>query len=202
MTSRSWTLVHVGQRPPTVNAERRLHPQRRAEVVREWRAAFAWLAVAERIPRLAVVEIVSWPLHASRRSPQDVGACLPGTKAAVDGLIDAGVLVDDGPAVVRSLTFRPPVIDGRDGLVLDVIDVSSVERDKDRPGALQDGRGNRKRGGHALREDESRYFVPSVRALEVTRSEPEDEHGGHERTDRADSRGDEARRFHSAERTA
>jgi hypothetical protein len=42
---------------------------------------------------------------------------------AIDGLVDAGVLPDDDPTFVRSLTFHPPEIGGLDGLRLEIEEV-------------------------------------------------------------------------------
>lgn len=123
MTGRSWTLTFTGSRPWTVNGERKLSHFERAALVSEWRKAFAWLARERRIPALAAVRVRAHPLVANRRSLQDVGGCLPAVKAAVDGLVDAGVLADDGPAFLRELVFTGPVLGEVDGLVLVVEEV-------------------------------------------------------------------------------
>lgn len=39
----------------------------------------------------------------------DVAAHLPAAKAVIDGLIDAGLLPDDDPKHLHSITFLPPV---------------------------------------------------------------------------------------------
>ena len=52
------------------------------------------------------------------RSMPDVAACYPAVKAAIDGLVDAGVVPDDGPFNVMRITFRAPEIANRDGLRL------------------------------------------------------------------------------------
>jgi hypothetical protein len=57
-------------------------------------------------------------LVSNRRSPQDVGGCLPAVKAAVDGLVDAGVMSDDGPDQVRELVFTGAVLGDLDGLMV------------------------------------------------------------------------------------
>lgn len=118
MTARTWTLVDEGQRPLTVNAVARLHRQQWATHTRQVRETWAWLAVQARVPRLDRARIVATPLHANRRSPQDVAAAAPHVKAAVDGLVDAGVLDDDSPEFLVELAFRPPDICGADGLRL------------------------------------------------------------------------------------
>jgi hypothetical protein len=39
---------------------------------------------------------------------QDVAACVPAVKAAIDGLVDAGVFLDDSPAHVTAVVFKQP----------------------------------------------------------------------------------------------
>ena len=48
---------------------------------------------------------------------QDVGACNPAVKAAIDGIVDAGVLPDDSSRYMKSLIFLPPQND-RNSLVI------------------------------------------------------------------------------------
>lgn len=122
--SRQWKLVLEGERPWTVNGERKLHPHQRAERVRRWREHAAMLARAERIPRLDAVRVSARPMVKNRRAMQDTGGCFPAVKAAIDGLVDAGVLDDDGPDVVVEITFRGPALGGLDGLLLVVEEVA------------------------------------------------------------------------------
>jgi hypothetical protein len=48
---------------------------------------------------------------------QDTAACFPAAKAAIDGLVDSGLITDDTPDIVKTITFHAPRT-GRDGLVL------------------------------------------------------------------------------------
>lgn len=104
-------------RPWTTNAERSGNRWERAKLTREWRLAFHLLTSELRPPPLAWcdVEVELW--HSTRRSVQDTGACHPAVKAAVDGIVDSGVLLDDTPDIVRSIKFHAPKI-GRDALIL------------------------------------------------------------------------------------
>lgn len=81
-----------------------------------------WLVAARnaKVPRLERAHIEVTPLHANGRSPQDVGACAAHSKAAVDGLVDAGVFPDDNPNHVLSILFLPPRICGIDGMELTI----------------------------------------------------------------------------------
>lgn len=121
--ARVWTLRHVGERPPTMNQHRTLHHHQRANADRYWRGVFHLLAVEAHIPHLDACTLIVQPLHKDRRSPQDVAACAPAEKAARDGLVDAGILDDDGPAYVHGVTFLAPVICGEDGMTLTVVEV-------------------------------------------------------------------------------
>jgi hypothetical protein len=69
------------------------------------------------VPRLERIEVVAQPYVLNGRYRQDVGACFPVVKAAIDGLVDAGVLIDDHAEIVVKLTFLAPIF-GKDGLEL------------------------------------------------------------------------------------
>lgn len=104
--TRSWDLIHA-ERPLPMNAYRRLHPHARARYDRGWRHAFGWLARAAKVPPLTRVVITV--AQTCRRPPlPDVGASFPTAKAAIDGLVDVGVLPDDSPAHLKALTFVAP----------------------------------------------------------------------------------------------
>lgn len=103
---RSWTLT-CDLRPWTANHERRMHHYERARRVRDYRLMFALLAGQARIPRLERVTVTAQPLSTSRRSRPDVAACYPPVKAAIDGIVDAGVLDDDDDEHLLAVTFLP-----------------------------------------------------------------------------------------------
>ena len=76
----------------------------RAAKVKDTREAFGWMAKAHQIPPLGAIAVHATPL-------------------AIDGLVDAGVLPDDDPTFVRSLTFHPTEIGELDGLRLEIEEV-------------------------------------------------------------------------------
>lgn len=119
------TLTHYTlrfeKRPWTLNVERQGNRWRRSELVREWRDAFAWLARKERIPHLDQVAIGVTPELRNRASMPDTGACIGAAKAAIDGLVDAGVLSEDGPDIVTMLSFHRPEVTGTDALRLVIL---------------------------------------------------------------------------------
>jgi len=104
------------QRPWTTNAERAGNRWERAKLTKEWREAFAWIAKSHGIPQMRWISVTVEP-HQKTGRLQDVGACNPAVKAAIDGLVDAGIVIDDSPEYVKSLIFLPPKKD-RNSLVL------------------------------------------------------------------------------------
>src|SRR5262245_53710774 len=116
-----WILEHRA-RPPTLNWERKGSTSWReaAAATRQWRSDYGWLDRQQRVPRLEHAVITVEHLLGTRRKV-DVGACFPAVKAAIDGLVDARVLPDDGPLYLHELRFRPPSFSGYDALVLRVV---------------------------------------------------------------------------------
>ena len=108
--------LEFNQRPWTTNAERKGNRWERAELVKVWRTAFQILAKSERIPPMTWMSVTVEP-HQKGGRLQDVGACHPAVKAAIDGMVDAGVLPDDSSQYLRSLIYLPPVND-KNSLVL------------------------------------------------------------------------------------
>lgn len=113
----TWEL-RFEKRPWTLNVERQGNRWERAALVKEWRAAFTTLALAHQIPALTAIAVVAQPELRNRAGVPDTGACIGAAKAAIDGLVDAGVLEDDGPDQVVRLTFNRPVVTGVDALVI------------------------------------------------------------------------------------
>lgn len=109
-------------RPLTLNAERKgsQHWSRTREQTRAWREAF-WALGAQtrhrfRRAHVTVEVVIKGPM-------QDTGACFPSVKAAIDGLVDARVLPDDGPQQIASLKFvapRRPRVGEREHLTLEL----------------------------------------------------------------------------------
>lgn len=81
----------------------------------EWRDAHQLMAHG--CQPLAWCNITVDHLTATRRAV-DVAACLPSYKAALDGVVLAGVLPDDTPTYVRRVTFNAPIFAGRDALII------------------------------------------------------------------------------------
>lgn len=101
----TWVLSYDAK-PWSLNQERTKHWAWRRERVEEWKGAYYWLAKDARIPaceRIAVTVEVEMP-----GVVQDVCNAYPAAKAAIDGLVAAGVIVDDSPKYLTSVTFLAP----------------------------------------------------------------------------------------------
>jgi hypothetical protein len=120
ITDRTWVLVDDTGRPMTLNKVATLHRQTWATHTRIARRRWWALALAAKVPHLDAITVDVTPLHANRRSPQDVAACAPEIKAAIDGLVDARVIPDDTAIHLHAVTFRPPDICGIDGVRLTI----------------------------------------------------------------------------------
>jgi crossover junction endodeoxyribonuclease RusA len=111
------------KRPWTLNAERTWHYHKRAQHVKEWREVFCLLALQQKIPKLKVISLIVEPIIRDARSLPDLASCFPSYKAGLDGIVDAGVIPDDGPKYVKAVLFRAPKIEkGRDALIITVLD--------------------------------------------------------------------------------
>jgi hypothetical protein len=120
--AKSYVLVHEERPDFTLNKERTVHHHARAKVVKSWRQIFCELAQDAMVPHLEQIEVVVQPYVLNARYRQDVGACFPVVKAAIDGIVDAGVLIDDNANIVTKLTFLAPQF-GRDALEITIIEV-------------------------------------------------------------------------------
>ena len=116
---RTFTLTYE-QRPWTLNVERQGNRWKRAALVKQWRGAFAELAIEAGIPAMQAIDVTAQPFLRNRAHMPDTGACIGAVKAAIDGLVDAGVIPDDGPDIVTELTFLAPQVTGVDALWLEV----------------------------------------------------------------------------------
>lgn len=103
-TGRSWSLLHRAA-PWLANKDRTMHWSKKAELVAEWRQAFNILAREARVPHLEMAEVIIVHYRSRGRWP-DVGACSPTAKAAIDGIVDAGVLADDDPSHLVKITYK------------------------------------------------------------------------------------------------
>lgn len=103
--------LRIPGRPMTLNNERKLNRFARAAHVKEVRELVSVLAMVEWGNRPPVVKVLisAVPMLKHKRK-QDTGGCFPAVKAAIDGLVDAGVLIEDGPDVVKCLVMEAPLL--------------------------------------------------------------------------------------------
>ena len=112
----SWILRH-DVRPWTANSARSAsHWSKNADRTKTWRTAFQLLAIEGGVPPLGACRVVVTPYLRNRSGRQDVGACAPAAKAAIDGIRDAGAWPDDTDEYVVELVFRAPVYGQGDAL--------------------------------------------------------------------------------------
>ncbi len=98
MSMRAWTLDLRYQSPPLRENDRK-HWRAKAPITREIRERAAWRARAAGIPRLTRCQVhLVWSVTDKRR--RDSAAPNPTLKAAIDGLVDAGVVADDHHGIV------------------------------------------------------------------------------------------------------
>ena len=89
-----------------------------AEVTSLWRFCAKVRARTLAVPAYGHLRVRVTPYQAKGRLA-DAGAHLPCAKAAIDGLIDAGVLPDDDPRYVGAITLVAPQR-GPDGLRIEL----------------------------------------------------------------------------------
>ncbi|MGA1037180.1 MAG: hypothetical protein ACO3VQ_05145 [Ilumatobacteraceae bacterium] len=114
-----WTIIDR-ERPWTANAERRMHYHQRARLVRETRERWGWLVKAAKVPELKRISIEATPLAKNKKWRPDVAACYPAVKAAIDGIVDAGVIYDDDDRHLVSVTFYPVKYGKVEGLAITI----------------------------------------------------------------------------------
>lgn len=136
MTEPIFTLTADNGRPHTMNElarDNKWAARARTQTTRQ-----LWWAIGNnnrvRDAGLTYVTIEVIPLHATNRSPQDTCGCAPEAKAAIDGLVDAGLIPNDDPTHLGWVLFRPPRRGcGVDGMTLVIYDGGSTGTDGTSP---------------------------------------------------------------------
>lgn len=100
---KQWVITNP-QRGWSLNAERTWHYHKRNNEVKKWRAYFKEQAELLGIPRLDKISVEVFSTFGTR-ALQDPGNNMPAVKAAIDGLVDAGIIDDDIPECVEYITF-------------------------------------------------------------------------------------------------
>jgi hypothetical protein len=92
-------------------------------MIASWREAFFWLGKQKRV-RFAKADVEVTIVM--KKPLADTGNAYGSVKAAIDGLVDAGVLPGDGPAEIMRLCMnapRPPRKGERESLTVTLIGV-------------------------------------------------------------------------------
>lgn len=99
--ARIWR-VHLPYTLPPLTANQRLHWAKRARITRQIRKETALLCKTAKLPALerAKARIVYVPRDRRRRDPSNL---MPTQKAAIDGLVTAGIIRDDNPRYLDEL---------------------------------------------------------------------------------------------------
>ena len=126
---RRWQ-VNVATPLLTLNAERTQHWRKRAKYVKAVRTAFTEATLEAGVPHLDRARMVAQPLQ-TRGPLADILGHVPTVKAAIDGIVDAGVLEDDRPAYLLAVVCRPPIFHVTTGLAIAIIDLGPVVRYSD-----------------------------------------------------------------------
>jgi len=90
----TWTLELPFTAGLLLNANQRLHWAERNKRTQHWRELAAWQAKAAKVPHWQRAHILA-EFSFGNNIRRDVGNLNPTIKAAVDGLVDAGLLPDD-----------------------------------------------------------------------------------------------------------
>lgn len=130
--SRSWTIT---LNPPAdwLNSNQR-HKRRPDIAIAAWRGLSSALAEYARIPRVERCRITAdlrWP----DRRRRDSGNYMPTIKCAIDGIVDAGVLIDDDDTHVVELLIRrgEPVASRARGMTQGALTITVTELDEVSP---------------------------------------------------------------------
>jgi hypothetical protein len=86
--------------------QRQAHWSARSTPTKAWRTAAGLYAKQAKVPALGRAAITAVVHRSDRRRDADAHNRYPTVKAAVDGLVDAGVLPDDCDRYLDSLTIR------------------------------------------------------------------------------------------------
>jgi hypothetical protein len=108
MTTARMITIELGYDSPPLRSNQRMHWAPKAALTREVRQHVAWQASDIRHRRGVILGPVTvtlvWTVTDRRR--RDVGASSPTLKAAIDGLVDGGLLSDDRHEIVTAETCR------------------------------------------------------------------------------------------------
>jgi hypothetical protein len=111
---KTWTIWIPG-RPVTQNSIYSRPRWTRSDAVAQVRkdAAILWRLSGIPRPLDGPLSIEAFPVYRNLASWPDTGACFPAVKAAIDSLVDIGVIPDDDPVNVVRLSMAAPQLAGK-----------------------------------------------------------------------------------------
>lgn len=112
----SSSIFHFPGRPPRINTDRRAWWQKE-QIIKTYRQ-LGWAEATGRRRISTPVEIHVQPI-VKHLPAADAGACYEVVKAIVDGVVDAGLLPDDGPEFVKCIHLHATEIGDDDRLVIE-----------------------------------------------------------------------------------
>lgn len=89
-----------------LNLNDRLHWMRRARLTEEWREAAGWKAKSAKTPAFLTAWLIDATLLFSDNRRRDGHNWMPTIKAAIDGLVDVGVLRDDSSSNLHAVRVQ------------------------------------------------------------------------------------------------
>lgn len=118
-----WEVLLEGK-PSNVNRDRNRHWATRSQFTKETREAIFWLCSAAKIPKGLDKVGVTVEHHTKTARRVDVAACVESVKAAIDGMVDYGLIPDDNPDHLLWVKFVAPYKTGNDELLFIIEDLS------------------------------------------------------------------------------
>lgn len=121
--TRRWTITYPA-RPMLENQLSKAGSHHaRAAMRAEWRQAFRILAMTGHVPAVDQIRVTVHHTKAGPGKVPDVCSCAPSVKAAIDGLVDAGVIPDDGPDHLVAVEFVAPTRGAAHAVTLEIQEV-------------------------------------------------------------------------------
>lgn len=104
-------VVYLPYVSPPLRSNDRMHWRRKAELTKSIRAGAWILTNVQHLPKIRgpVRVVFVWTVTDNRR--RDAGASAPTSKAALDGIVDSGLLPGDHSTIVTSESYRIEVGD-------------------------------------------------------------------------------------------
>ena len=99
-------VVRIPQPAPWISANGREHYHAKAQLTKVWRRAAAINARAAKVANLATPVTIDAVVHKARNGRWDAHNLMPTVKAAIDGLVDAGVIPDDSNAHLTRVSIE------------------------------------------------------------------------------------------------